>query len=247
MPEEQVQLTDEQRVLLRVGAVCAVLGSIVSVAAGTGFGNLTNSAGAESVLRHIAARPEWYWPLVHLGFIAGALLWVGAFIALHGSLRDGASRALGRLGAVGVILGATVHIIDSSIDGFGLTALSSAWAAAPASQQTDVLHTTVALLLILHGTWAGVISFFHGVPFVLLGLALIFSRTYPVWLGWVGVIGGLGSLVAGITMFFGVGFFESGLFVVFAIVVSVFMLVMGALMWRHAGSEQGMLSAGTGA
>jgi hypothetical protein len=71
------QLTREQMVL-RIGAMCAILGAVVSVAAGAGFGNITNELGTEAVLRYLASRPAWYWPTVHLGFILGALLWVGA-------------------------------------------------------------------------------------------------------------------------------------------------------------------------
>ena len=49
-----------ERTILRIGAVCAVLGAVVSVAAGMGFGNLTNEHGTEQVLRTIAARPCCY-------------------------------------------------------------------------------------------------------------------------------------------------------------------------------------------
>ena len=71
---------------LRVGAACAVLGAVVSVAAGIGYGELPDQADPEPVLRYLAARPDWYWPAVHLGFMDGALLWVGALVALAGSL-----------------------------------------------------------------------------------------------------------------------------------------------------------------
>jgi hypothetical protein len=64
----------------RAGAVCAGAGVITTMVAGANFRNLTNTAGTEEVLRTIAAWPMWYWPLIHLAFIAGAFLWVGAFI-----------------------------------------------------------------------------------------------------------------------------------------------------------------------
>ncbi|MCA1737445.1 MAG: hypothetical protein LC740_01045, partial [Actinobacteria bacterium] len=85
---EKARLTREQA-FLRIGAVCAILGTILSVAAGTGFGNLTNELATEPVLSYVASRPSWYWPAVHLGFILGALLWVGALTVLSGSLVQG--------------------------------------------------------------------------------------------------------------------------------------------------------------
>jgi hypothetical protein len=234
---KEEQRTREQT-FLRIGAVCAILGAIVSVAAGTGFGNLTNEASPEAVLRTIVSRQDWYWPVVHLGFIVGALLWVGAFIALASSLWHGTGWALGWLGAASVIVGATIHVVDSSISGFGLTALADAWAAAPASEQANLLRAADTLLMVLGGTWTSVISFFHGVPFVLFGLAVVLNRRYPAWLGWVGVVGGLGSLSVGMMMFLGVGLVPGWLFIVFALVVSLFMLVMGVLMWRRADATR---------
>jgi hypothetical protein len=59
----------------------------------------------------------------------------------------------------------------------------------------------------------------------------VFSRRYPAWLGWVGVGGGLGSVVLGVTMFLGT---PEMLYVAFAIVVSLWMVAMGVLMWQQA-------------
>ena len=168
-----------ERTILRIGAVCAILGAVVSVAAGMGFGNLTNEYGTEQVLRTIAARPRWYWPTVHLGFIVGAFLWVGAFVALAVSLKSSVSWALGWLGAATVIVGAAIHVADSSISGFGLNALAGAWASAPAPEQSNLLRVGDTLLYLLNGTWRSVHSYFHGVPFILSGAAVALSRRYP--------------------------------------------------------------------
>ena len=231
---EGKQRTRDQT-LLRIGAVCAILGAVVSVAAGMSFGNLTNEAGTEAVLRAIASRPSWYWPTVHLGFIVGAFLWVWAFIALASSLTRGVSWALGWLGAASIIVGAAIHVADSSISGVGLTALVDAWKNAQASEQASLLRVGDTLLLVLNGTWPSVHSYFHGVPFILSGLAVVLSGRYPAWLGWVGVVGGVGSLVGGVLMFLGADLGRERLFIVFAQIVSLWMVAMGALMWRHAG------------
>jgi len=223
-----------ERTFLRIGAVCAVLGAIVSVAAGTGFGNATNELGTEAVLRYVSSQPTWYWPLVYLGFVLGALLWVGAFVALSESLAQGTARALGRLGVASVIVGATIHVIDSSISGGGLARLADAWASAP--DQASLVRQGDLLLWVLDGTWAGVLGLFHGLPFVLFGLAVVLDRGYPGWLGWLGFAGGLGSLLIGTMMFLGLELVPVWLFIVFALVVSVFMLILGFLMWRRANA-----------
>jgi len=201
---------------LRIGAVCAILGAAVSVAAGTGFDNRTTTWETERLLRYLATQPSWYWPLVHLGFICGALLWVGAFAVIAGALPEGISGALGRLAMASIVIGATIHVVDSSVDGVGLSAIARSWAAASAGEQANLLRIGGALIEVLHGTWASVLTLFHGLPFVLLGMAVIASRQYPAWLGWVGVVGGLGSLVVGAMMFLGAGFVPPRLFIAFA-------------------------------
>jgi hypothetical protein len=206
------------------------------VAAGAGFGNLTNTASTEAVLRQVSSGPGWHWPTIHLGFVLGALLWVGAFVLLADSLPAGAPRALGRLGALVATVGATVHAVDSCVGGAGLARLADGWASARGPEQAALLQTGDAMLAVLHGTWAGVLLLFHGLPFVLVGLATVLDRAYPAWLGWVGAVGGAGSVVAGTSMFLGSGYFAGGLYVPFAIVVSAWMVAMGALMWRRVPS-----------
>lgn len=222
------------RILLRIGAVGAILGAVVSVAAGMGFGNLTNEVGTEQVLRSIAARPSGYWPAVHLAFIIGALLWIGAFIALATSFNQGAGRTLGWLGAVAITVGGVIHIIDSSISGVGLNALADAWASAPAADQAELLRVGDTLRYLLNGTWRSVHSYFHGLPFILAGLAVVTSRRYPVWLGWIGVAGGAASLAGGVLQFLGLIPGSERLVIVPAQVVSLWMVAMGVLMWRMA-------------
>lgn len=227
-----------RQIMLRFGAMGALLGSLLSVAAGIGFGNLTNEVGTEQVLREIAARPAWYWPTVHLSFILGAILWVAGFIGIASSLKHGASWALGWLGVAALIIGTSIHIVDSSISGFGLTALADAWASAPTTDQPDLLRIGDTLLYVLHGTWRSVHSYFHGLPFILSGLAVAFSHRYPAWIGWLGVAGGTGSFLGGMLQFLDIIPGTEQLVIVPAQVVSLWMLTMAVLLWRRAGQPK---------
>jgi hypothetical protein len=76
------------------------------------------------------------------------------------------------------------------------------------------------------------------VPFILSGLAVATSGRYPTWLGGVGVVGGVGALVGGVLTFLDADIGRERLFVVFAQIVSLWMMAMGALMWRRAGAAQ---------
>jgi hypothetical protein len=101
-----------------------------------------------------------------------------------------------------------------------------------------VLRAGDTLIWILGGTWASVVSYFHGLPFVLFGLAVVLDRSYPTWLGWVGVLGGAGSLASGMMMFLSVGLVPGRPYIAFALIVSVWMVAMGVLMWRRAVAAQ---------
>jgi drug/metabolite transporter (DMT)-like permease len=219
--------------LLRIGGGCAILGAIVQVVAGTMFGNRAGESGAE-LLGVLAGQPDWYWSLAYLCFIAGAVLWVCAFVAIAALLGDSAGRNLGLLGLATIVIGATMHVVDAALNAGGLPPLAEAWRTASATDRGALAHDAESLRRILDGTWASVIMLFHGVPFVLSGLAVAFGRRFPWWLGWIGVIGGAGSLVAGLAMFFRLSWFPSGIYVPFAIVISVYMVIVGWYLWLRA-------------
>jgi hypothetical protein len=220
-----------ERLLLQIGAVAAILGTIFQVAAGTSQ-SAQLGAGADVALASLAGLEDWVWPITYFGFIFGALLWVGALVALASTLTTGAAWALGRLGVAAAIVGATLHTVDGSLNAGALAALARSWETAPEGERVALVQNGDLLLRILDGTWAGVITLFHGVPFALVGLAVVLSRLYPAWLGWIGVIGGAGSLVIGIAMFLGLA--PAGLAVPFAVVLSLFMVILGWLMWSQS-------------
>ena len=227
-------------ILRRIGGGCAILGAIVQIAAGALFGNRTAEGGAER-LRFLAGQPAWYWPLAYLCFIAGAVLWVCAFVAIAASTREGASWALGLLALATIVIGAIMHVVDASLNAGALPTLADAWRASPADEQGALVQEADRLLRILGGTWATVITLFHGVPFVLSGLALAWSNRFPWWLGWIGVVGGAGSLIAGLAMFFHVSGFPIGVYVPFAIVISVSMVIAGWYLLTQADETVGSL------
>ncbi len=221
-----------ERFFLQVGAVGAVIGTILQVAAGTSQSTLLG-VSTDVALTTLAGQPGWAWPVIYLGFIFGALLWVGALVALASTLTEGAAWALGRLAVVAAIVGATLHAVDGALNAVGLAGLARVWAGASEAERAALTQNADLLLRLLDGTWAGVITLYHGLPFILAGMAVAVSQRYPAWLGWIGVIGGGGSLVIGVAMLLG---FQTGLAVPFAVVLSFFMVVLGWLMWVQSES-----------
>lgn len=211
----------------RIGGWSAMIGAALLMAAGIGFGGLTFGREPEMVLQAIAAQPRWYWPAVHLAFAAGSVLWIGAFIALNSSFRDTYARLLGSLGVVSIVLGAALHVIDSFISGSALTSLANAWAAAPVADRAEIVRASETLLMVLGGTWIGVVVLFHGVPFVFTGTSVARSARYPRFLRYVGVMAGFGSIFTGALMLVAPRAVPTWLYYSFAAVGTLWMVGVG--------------------
>lgn len=232
--KEEEQRPGERRALLRIGAICGLLGGPGLFVLGFAHGDLPS--GAEDALSYVAGRLDWQ--AVHLGAVICALLWVAAFVALASSISHGVAGALGRLAVASIALGAAVAVVDFSVDGYALRGLAKAWASAPAAQKGELVRSGQTLLLVLSGTFCMYVSFLFGLPFLLGGLAVAFSRAYPAWLGWVGAVAGTGSLVSGMAFFLDAGLVPDVLvFALFLPVVNLWLAVMGVLMWRRASVE----------
>lgn len=247
-PERQsLRLTDGEKTLLQIGGAGGILGAILQVTAGVLGSGGANGASTDAVLQRLASQPPWYLPLGYLCFIFGALLWVAAYVALAAVLRDGAAWALGRLALASIVVGVTLHIVDAAFNVGVMPGLAAAWRNASPDEQTALLRETEGALRLGEGTWAAVIMIFHGLPFILSGLAVALSPRFPAWLGWIGIVGGAASLIAGLGMFFRVPGFPEWVYIPFAIVISVYMVVAGWLLWTDADLSEARQSLQRGA
>jgi hypothetical protein len=229
-------MTNEQHqncspLLLQIGAIAAVGGTIFQVGAGTLSTSLP-TGGGEETLQSLGGQSSLL-TVIYLGFILGAVLWVWALVALASQLTAGKARALSLLAVASAFVGATLHAVDGVLHGVALPALAASWTGAPDDAREALVQELDLLRHLFTATWAGVILLFHGVPFALAGLAVAISQRYPAWLGWIGFVGGAGSVIIGLAMFFGAA--PAGLAVPFAVILSVYMVILGWLMWPRTG------------
>jgi hypothetical protein len=230
-----------QQSLARIGAVCAILGAVVQVGAGilssTAFGGVPTGAEASVLLAAMASQPLWLWSIMQLGFVVGPVLWVIAYIALAALLIQGWPGALAKVAAAAIVVGSAPHIISSTVNGFALPALAQAWQGAAGAEQANLALMWNGLLYLIDGTWAVSITLFHGLPFVLSGLAVVMSRRFSAFAGWIGVVGGMGSIIAGPMMYFRMEGLPIGLSIISAVVISIYMIVLGLMMWNASPVE----------
>jgi len=183
--------------VLRIGSVAGIAGALFGM-----VGNLAHpttpaaSQDAEGLARTIAHSGSWIPG--HLLILLGLIGMLGGLVAIARSIRGGLPGALAQLGSIAAVAGATVGLLLLAIDGVAAKHLAQAAATAPFGEQAAALHALLAEEAINFALGTLFYILFAGVTFVLLGLAVAWSRVYPRWLGWMAVVAGAGSVVVGL-------------------------------------------------
>jgi hypothetical protein len=219
--------------IFRIGSAAGVVGALLGM-----VGNLIHPAtptdDPEGVARTIA--DSELWVADHLAIVLGLILMLGGLVAIAHSIQGGLPGALARLGSVAAVAGITVGLILVTLDGLAAKQIAEAWATAPPEEQAAALRLVLAEETINFALAALFNILFAGVTFILYGLAVAWSRVYPRWLGWVVVVAGLGSVVAGLVQAYAG---ESTtvtrvLTIIFPTVITLWVVQMGLLLFRKA-------------
>jgi hypothetical protein len=192
------------------------------------------------VARVIAQSDQW--TLIHLIIVLGIILLPAGLLAVRHSIpRNGFTDALTRLGMYAVTVGAMVGVITLILDGVAAKQLADQWAAAPASSAKAAALGLVSANETVNFALAGLFNMtFAGFPFVVFGLAVAYAGTYPWWLGWVAFFAGIRSILAGIIQALtGKPTVASLILTIIGpTVITLWMLVIGVLLWRRSASAQ---------
>jgi hypothetical protein len=174
----------------------------------------------------------WVWS--HLGQFAGFVALGVALVALAATLEPGRAAAWARIGLAGTAAIIAVAAALQAVDGVALKVMVDRWAAASGDARALAYETAFAVRQIEIGL-ASLLSLVSGLTLTAFGVAIFFSIRYPTWLGGLGLLGGLGTVVAG-TAQASTGF--SGLAMNLSMLASSVLLVWtilaGVLTWRLA-------------
>jgi len=173
------------------------------------------------------------WIAVHLGQFVGFLLVVGGLVALYFPLatRADAAAAVARFGlAAAVTTGASFTILQA-VDGIALKRAVDAWASAPPNQQVAAFAAAEAIRWIEIGVNS--LSFsLVGLTLVFYGIALMLSRVYPRWLGWLAAAAGVAHVIRGVGVSYQ-GFVPSIAALIGLALLAVWTVIMAVMMWRR--------------
>jgi len=225
-----------------------VYGALLICGAAIGFvGNAlhphTVDLNAAATVQAISANGAWV--AIHLAIIVAILLIIGGLVGLVEETGGTSVEPLARLGLAAALLGGAVVTVSSAIDGFVMKALAVASAGAAAPDAALALRISMAVKGVDFGIWSiGMLAFF-GLAFACFGGAVIGSRRYPGWFGWIAVVGAGGSTVAALLQIAASGEVQAAetIFFVSSLLLTLWTLSLGILMWRdHADTIADTLS-----
>lgn len=230
------------RTIVRIGSVLAIVGAILGIIvlilhARVGELEYGDFGYSEASLQNIADSPEWVG--VHLGILCAALLLTGALLGLYRSITTEPGKSWAQLGFTAALLGGGLIAANMAVDGLALKVVADAWDSGPPEERYTFFrigNSMAEIALALFSIW---IIVFWGLTFVLYGLAVSLSDVYPKWLGWgASVVGTVGIVIGVVQAFNGPSTLVSNvLFGVVAVLLTVWLLVIGGLMWRNSAGS----------
>ena len=158
----------------------------------------------EAIFTEYAASDVWV--ATHFAEFVLVLVTFAGFLVLCGALRQEAPY-LALLAAGAIIVAAAAWTALQAVDGVTLKQAVDAWAAASGTEKATRFADAENVRWIEWGLQS-YLRVLLGIAFLLLGAAAVVGRLVPTWLGTLLVVGGLLSLVAGISV--GYAGLESG-------------------------------------
>ena len=218
------------RYTFRGASVAAVGGALLL------FGGTTLHPSGADPNDAIAAFSEYaadqLWIASHLTQLLGVALIVCALIQLSRLLASGSARGLAWIGAAGAIASLAVAAATQAVDGIALKIMVDAWAAAAEPDKTTLFYATYGVRQIEVGL-ASITSLLFGLTMCVYGVAVISDHRLPKWLGWLPIIGGIPTAIAGVVIAY-TGF--SGLAMSINMpansLLLIWMIGLGVLFWR---------------
>jgi hypothetical protein len=184
--------------LLTVGLVAAVVGIFVEVAMGflhPSHAQPNNSAAAFEEYSH-----SQDWTYVHIGQFAGTLLVVIALVAIARTMsgQPGMAGAMAVAGNVTAVLIGAVFAVQMAVDGVALKGTVDTWAHASSAADRSAAFLVADGVRWIEKALSGFFHLLNGTTLLALGLSVLFGHMTRRWLGWVGVVAGIGFLVGGV-------------------------------------------------
>lgn len=173
-----------------------------------------------------------HWIASHLTQLFGVWLMSAVLVMLSGRMAGGPADMASRVGMAGAIASVAMAGALQAVDGIALKAMVDIWAAAPEEQRAALFPAVLAVRQIEVGL-ASIASLLFGLTVSVYGIALLSERSFPKWLGWLGLAGGILIAIAGVIIAY-TGFSPLAMLVNMpaSALLLFWIAVLGIFMWR---------------
>lgn len=222
-------MSTQQR-LARIGAAAAVSGALTLFVATLLHPMSADPNNAPAAFAEYAA--DHIWVATHLGQFLGVAILGVALVALAAVMESGAPAAWARIGVAGTAASVAVAAGLQAVDGVALKMMVDRWARASDEARTRAFEGAFAVRQVEVGM-ASLLSVTFGLTVSVFAVAMLHSRRFPRWLGWVGLLGGLATLVAGVAQAYtGFSDLSMTLSMPSGSLLLLWALVVGVYLWR---------------
>ncbi|MFB3078798.1 MAG: hypothetical protein ACE1Y4_12425, partial [Lysobacterales bacterium] len=160
---------------------------------------------------------------------------VVALVTLSRELASGPCPGWAWLGAAGAVCSLTLAAALQAVDGVALKVMVDAWAAAPESQKASIFHAAFGVRQVEVGL-ASMMSLLFGATVTVYGIGIVADKSYPKWFGWLAILGGIPTAVAGVVMAYtGFSALTMAINMPASSTLLIWMLILGVLMWHRGG------------
>jgi len=218
--------------LTRVGAAAAVSGALTLFIATLLHPMNADPNDPSAAFAEYAA--DELWVASHLGQFVGVAVLGVALVALAGTVENGKPSAWARIGALGAAASVATTAALQAVDGVALKVMVNRWAEASGEAQARAFEGAFAVRQIEIGL-ASLLSLVVGLTISAFGISLLLSRRFPRWLGLLALLGGPGTVAAGIGQAYtGFSAVSMNLSMSAASILLLWAIAAGVLMWRLA-------------
>jgi hypothetical protein len=225
----------------KLGAVAAIAGAL-SLFVGTLLHPLNADPNdpLAAFAEYAADRP---WVASHLMQLIGVLLMVFALVLLSRLMAGGHGSGWAHIGVVGAGASLAVAAALQAVDGVALKVMVDRWAAASATEKGMLFYAAFGVRQIEVGL-ASILSLLLGITVTIYGAALVLDHNFPRWLGWLAIVGGIPTALAGILMAYtGLSGVAMVINMSASAVLLVWIIAVGIWMWRLAPTQDPDMSA----
>lgn len=220
----------DDRALIRIGSVSAIVGAALGMVANILHPRSPNIEVTQAQIETVAASDIWLTD--HLALLVSSVLVLGGLIALRRSITGQPGAAWAEFGFAGALVSTAVLVVLFGLDGIASKVVHNAYAAAPSAGALAIAEMMEEIDIGLFSTF---IIVYFGVTLLLYGLGVALSDDFPRWLGWVAIVLASASLITGLVQAYtGLSVLVTNMvFASLASFLSLWLLIMGVLMWRR--------------